>query len=177
MGAKIRQLRKEQGLTLEQLAERVGVTRSFVSQVENDLSNPSIQTLRNVADALGVPLFALFQPEPDGRVVVRKDGRVRIRRAESDVEFQLLSPDLSRSLEVVWVEIPVGGATSPKPRAHQGEECNVILSGRALMEVGNESFDLRPGDSIYLKCDIPHRTVNVGRSVVRMISAITPPSF
>ncbi len=159
------------------LAGQAGVTRSFLSQVENGIANPSIQTLRNIAQALGLPVFALFEDEQNHGMVVRKHERKRIRTPHSPVEYELLSPDLRRSMEVIIMELQPGQASSPFPRGHYGEECATVLSGKARVEVGEEHFDLDEGDTIYFDSGVPHRVVNLGRTKMRMISAITPPSF
>jgi transcriptional regulator with XRE-family HTH domain len=177
LGPRIRALRKKQYLTLENLATQTGVTRSFLSQVENNITNPSIQTLRRIAMALGVPVFAFFEDPLNDRKVVRKNERKRIRTAHHGVEYELLSPDLRRNMEVIMMELKPGQASSAIPMGHHGEECATVLSGRARVEVGDESFDLEEGDTIYFQSDVPHRTLNLGKTKMRMISAITPPSF
>ncbi len=177
LGGRIRSLRKLRGLTLESLASRVGVTRSFLSQVENNLANPSLQTLRSIALALEIPVFALFDDQLNDRKVVRKSERKRIRAAHHRVEYELLSPDLRRSLEVIMMELEPGQVSSAVPMAHHGDECATVLSGCARVQVGEEFFDLEEGDTIYFQSDIPHRVLNPGKTKMRMISAITPPTF
>lgn len=177
LGARIRAVRKERGLTLDALGQLVGVTRSFLSQVENDISAPSIETLRKIARALGTPVFALVEDHRDHRKVVRKQDRRRIRAPHSPVEYELLSPDLRRNMEVIMMELEPGQASSPVPVGHRGEECATILGGKARVEVGDEYFDLEEGDTIYFDSGVPHRVLNPGTTPMRLISTITPPSF
>jgi transcriptional regulator with XRE-family HTH domain len=177
LGARIRAVRKERGLTLDVLGRLAGVTRSFLSQVENDISAPSIETLRKIAQALGTPVFALVDDHRDHRKVVRKQDRKRIRGPHSPVEYELLSPDLQRNMEVIMMELEPGQASSPVPIGHRGEECATILSGKARVQVGDEYFDLEEGDTIYFDSGVPHRVLNPGTTPMRLISTITPPSF
>lgn len=177
LGARIRALRTERGLTLDMLGRQAGVTRSFLSQVENDISSPSIQTLRKIALAFGTPVFALFEDLENHHMVVRKSERKRIRAAHSPVEYELLSPDLQRNMEVIMMELEPGQASSATPIGHRGEECATVLGGKARVEVGDEFFDLEEGDTIYFNSGVPHRVLNLGKTKMRMISAITPPSF
>ena len=177
LGARIRAVRKERGLTLDVLGQLAGVTRSFLSQVENDISAPSIETLRKIARALGTPVFALVEDHRDHRKVVRKQDRKRIRAPHSPVEYELLSPDLRRNMEVIMMELEPGQASSPVPVGHRGEECATILGGKARVQVGDEYFDLEEGDTIYFDSGVPHRVLNPGTTPMRLISTITPPSF
>lgn len=177
LGARIRAVRKERGLTLDVLGQLAGVTRSFLSQVENDISAPSIETLRKIARALGTPVFALVEDHRDHRKVVRKQDRKRIRAPHSPVEYELLSPDLRRNMEVIMMELEPGQASSPVPAGHRGEECATILGGKARVQVGDEYFDLEEGDTIYFDSGVPHRVLNPGTTPMRLISTITPPSF
>jgi transcriptional regulator with XRE-family HTH domain len=177
VGLRVRALRQQQEMTLQVLADKANVTPSFISQVENDASNPSLQTLRQIAAALEVPIFYLFEEVHDAQVVVRKHERVEVRRPGAQVSYELLSPNSRRKLEMFRMVLEPGGATFDEPMAHHGEECATVLKGRIRVEVGGHAYDLRTGDTIYFDSGLPHRAVNVGDSSATMISAITPPSF
>jgi transcriptional regulator with XRE-family HTH domain len=177
LGSRIRMLRQQRGLTLAGLAAIVGVSRSFLSQVENGFCNPSLETLRRLASALGVPMFSLLDEPRPNRVVVRRGERKRIRAPHARVEYELLSPDLQRNIEMLSLELDPGEATSASPCGHGGEECAIVIRGLARVELGDEYFDLEQGDTIYFDAQIPHRVINIGRTRLWMISAITPPSF
>ena len=177
LGARIRAVRKERGLTLDVLGQLAGITRSFLSQVENDISAPSIATLRKIAQALGTPVFALVEDQRDRRKVVRRQDRKRIRAPHSPVEYELLSPDLQRNIEVILMELEPGQVSNPVPMGHRGEECATVLSGKARVQVGDEYFDLEEGDTIHFDSGVPHRVLNPGSTPTQLISAISPPSF
>lgn len=177
LGTRIRAARKTLGLTLEEVGESAGVSRSFISQVENEQAAPSIVTLRKIAKALGTPVFALVDDYDNDHTVVRKEERKRIRAPQSPVEYELLSPDLQRKMEVIQMVLEPGQASTPVPMGHRGEECATLIAGSVRVQVGDEFFDLEEGDTIYFDSGIPHRVVNLGSSQARIISAITPPSF
>jgi quercetin dioxygenase-like cupin family protein len=164
-------------MTLQVLANKANVTPSFISQIENDASNPSLQTLRQIAAALEVPIFYLFEEVHDAQVVVRKHERVEVRRPGAKVTYELLSPNSRRKLEMFRMVLEPGGTTFDEPMAHHGEECATVLKGRIRVEVGGQAYDLGTGDSIYFDSGLPHRAVNIGGTSATMISAITPPSF
>ena len=177
LGARIRAARKERGLTLEALGKMAGVTRSFISQVENNVAAPSIDTLRKLANALETPVFALVDGYPSDRKVVRKQDRKRIRAPHSPVEYELLSPDMQRRMEVILMELEPRQASTPEPMGHRGEECATVLNGNVCVQIGDEYFEMEAGDTIYFDSGVPHRVTNLGKTQARIISAITPPSF
>jgi mannose-6-phosphate isomerase-like protein (cupin superfamily) len=111
---------------------------------------------------------------------VRADERKHLRVSESDITWELLVPDLNRKLEVLWGEVGPGAMTPPPERdasQHVGEEVLVILEGALICWYDGEEFELRAGDSIAFDPTLPHRIENRGPDPVRMIIALTPPSF
>ncbi len=190
LGERIRKRRKEQRLVLTELAEMCTISPSFLSQIERDQANPSISTLHDIAVALGVTVGYFFaEPQAinqnhvtNGLVksdvhVVRADKRKRLIYPKSGIQNELLSPDLNREIQMMWVVLPPGTDTGDEPLAHEGEECGVVLQGQVEIWAGEEHFILGPGDAIYQKSTIPHRSRNIGDEDVIIIVAITPPSF
>lgn len=178
LGRSVRDARQERGLTLTALAAEVGLSPSALSQIERGAMNPSIESLRRIAAALDRPVFSLLGAEPAAaRVVVRANARRTLQLPESQVVYQLLSPDLQGRLEVLLYEVVVGGVTFEGGMAHPGEECVVILEGQAQLEVAGQAYALEPGDAATFSCGLPHALRNVGAVPVRAISCITPPHF
>ncbi len=190
LGEQIRRKRKEQGMILTQLAEMCGISSSFLSQIERDQANPSISTLHNIANALEVPLAYFFtdrddpvETAPPSRnhhqdvEIVRAGQRKILIYPGSGIKNELLSPDLNRSIQMMWVVIPPGAETGPEPLIHEGEECGIVLQGKVEIWAGDEHFILGPGDAVYQKSTIPHRSRNPGNEDVIIVVAITPPSF
>jgi transcriptional regulator with XRE-family HTH domain len=170
--------RRNLGMTLEDVAQTVGVSRSFLSQVERGLTNPSITTLRRIATTLRVPLFMLFSHNDFARnALVKKHDRYIITLPQSNCSYELLTPDLNRKIEMVLSTLEAGARSCDEPMSHPGEECVFMLEGQALIEVGNQEFILEEGDSLYFDCGMPHRVTTLGEKTAIMISAITPPSF
>ena len=187
LGAKIRQYRKTLQLTLAELAEQCNISTSFLSQIERDQANASVATLHTIADVFGLPLATFFeepgQKNNDLRLaettakVVRADQRKTLIYPGSGIRNELLSPDLQRNIQMMRVIIPPGIGTGDVPLVHDGEECGFVLQGQVEIWVGDETFILNPGDSIYQSSTIPHRSRNIGDVDVIIIVAITPPSF
>lgn len=177
LGQRIRELRQRQGLTLAELARRTGLTASLLSQGERDLAVPSVSSLRKIAEALGVPMAELFFESNEADCVVRKDARKRFTLPETNVTYELLSPNLQGKLEVILFKLGVGECSADKSLAHAGEECAFVAAGTVEVYYGENRYVLNEGDSIYLDSRVPHRIVNVGDKEAITISAITPPSF
>ena len=175
LGRRIRSLRTERGLTLTGLAQRVGITRSFLSSVERGVAYPSLVVLRSIAAALEVPVFLLFTaPEANG-IVVRRDARKVIRPPGAPVSYELLSPDLRHRIEMILVRLKPG--LDSAAMAHEGEECALVLRGRVVMTVGDVEYELNEGDSIYYDSGLPHKARAAGTEPAEIVSAISPPNF
>lgn len=177
LGEKIRAKRTEKNMSLKELAEKTGLTASFLSQVERDLAEPSITSLRHIAESLDVPIFYFLLEEQKHNPVVKKDERKVLKLPESHLSFELLSPDLNRQMEMMIGRLEIGAWSVEEPTAHPGEECILVLEGAMNIFIGDEEYLLEEGDSIYYFAAIPHRLVSCGSRDLVFLSAITPPQF
>lgn len=190
LGIKIRQRRKARKLTLTQLAQLCGISPSFLSQIERDQAKPSVGTLHTIADQLGVTLAEFFEesttaenggepkPHPPQAQIVRADQRKILIYPGSGISNELVSPDLQRTIQMMWVVMPPGSSTGDEPLVHEGEECGLVIKGNVEVWVGeSEHYFLGPGDAIYQKSTVPHRSRNIGETEAIIVVAITPPSF
>lgn len=178
LGERIRAARRSLGKTLEEVAQKADVTRSFLSQVERGVASPSLTTLRRIAWELGIPVFLLLADTSRARnAVVRKERRQNLILPNSSIAYQLLSPDLNRKIEMIITTLKAGGASCDQPLSHPGEECAYLLKGCVRVTVGEEVFDLEEGDTVYFDATLPHRIVNFGAETSEILSAITPPTF
>lgn len=109
--------------------------------------------------------------------MVRANARKTLMYPGSGIINELLSPDLNRAIQMMYVVIPPGASTGSEPLIHEGEECGVVLQGTVEIWAGDEHYILEPGDAIYQKSTVPHRSRNIGDDDVIVVVAITPPSF
>jgi mannose-6-phosphate isomerase-like protein (cupin superfamily) len=158
----------------------------MLSQIERGRANPSFRTLFKIARALdaSVSSFVVGIEGEDGGMLVRSNERKKLilpisesGSPDSGLVYELLCPNLSGRLEMIWIEYAPGVSTHETPFAHQGEECGVLLHGIMEAHVGDSCLVLKSGDSIYLKSHVPHWFRNPGRRRASMVWAITPPSF
>jgi transcriptional regulator with XRE-family HTH domain len=178
VGERLRTLRQFRRYTLQSVAARSGLSESFLSQVERGRSNASIASLKRIADALGVSMADLFEPDGlPGPRVLRRDERPALQFGILGRKL-LLTPRPLHHLEVFAGELEVGGSTGPEPYAHgDSEELFVVVSGTVRLELGGEVFELERGDSIDYRSSVPHRAVNTGNELAEVLWIISPPSY
>jgi len=178
VGERLREIRGRRRLTLREVAERAGLSESFLSQVERGRASASIASLRRIADGLGISISDLFQPEgPPGTSVLRREQRQTLAFGVLGRKM-LLTPRPLRHLEVFAGELDPGGSTGDEQYAHgDSEELFVVLRGRVRLELGDETHVLDAGDSIRYWSSTPHRASNAGAELAEVMWIISPPSY
>ena len=148
LGADLRAIRKQRGLTLVALAHCLDRSVGWLSQVERDISEPTLDDLRAFAQALDVPLSILLAGETGP--VVRAEARRKLGPRVEGLTEELLSPDLTDEFEVVHSTFEAGAArTEPVKRPTQ--ELATVVSGRMDVTVGDDAFTVGPGDSFRIR--------------------------
>jgi transcriptional regulator with XRE-family HTH domain/quercetin dioxygenase-like cupin family protein len=190
MGDHLRAARRRRHLSLRDLAGRIGLSPSLISQVETGRARPSVSTLYAIANELDVSLDELLfndadraarngeppltvvpvdpSPQPPapasaGPPVQRSTDRKVIRLA-SGVVWERLTTDSVPGIDFLYVTYEVGGASSPEHefQRHGGHEWGFVMSGRLGVTIGFEEHELGPGDSISIDSTVPHRLYNRG---------------
>lgn len=179
LGADLRALRKARNLTLTELADALGRSVGWLSQVERDLSDPSITDLRMLAKALDISVSSLFRadavPAQEAGFVVRKSARRPIGSREAGLIEELLSPDLTDDFEMVHcVFEPHAEITEPVTRGTQ--EVGYIVSGSLDLWVENRLFHLTQGDSFRIRGEA-FRWRNTQSEPCVAIWVIAPPIY
>ncbi|MBN1317131.1 MAG: helix-turn-helix transcriptional regulator [Anaerolineales bacterium] len=177
IGEKINARRNELGLSLRALAKEVDLTASFLSQIERDQADPSIKSLRRIADALGVPMLHFLSEDEVANPVVRRGRRKRLMIPESGVTYELLTPDLDRKMEMFVAEVHPSDQNIAYPLPYATEECILVLEGGLRITLGDNEYDLKAGDSIYFDCSILNNLIATGDEPAVFVSAITPAVF
>jgi transcriptional regulator with XRE-family HTH domain len=178
LGARLRAARARHRLTLRTVAERSGLSRGFLSQVELGQVSPSFTSLTKIVDALGESLVELFQP-PTTRTegVVRANERVEMTLPASGYLDEILTPSLQGRLLVLRSTILAGSDSGPAYHHDADEECVVILEGRLEVTVEGKVHDLGSGDALTFKSLRPHSWRNTGDEIAVAIWVITPPRY
>lgn len=179
IGEEIKRLRKEKGLKISDLATKSNLSAGMISQVERDMVSPSISTLWKITQALNVSIGYFFDEEPktDTSLIVRRNERKKISASNNNAMYELLSPDLNRKIEFLYITIKPGDSSSLELLTHEGEEGGIVIKGTLKILMEDKEYILNEGDSIYFDSTIPHRYVNIGEEICESIWAMTPPSF
>ena len=172
IGARVRSLRKKKGFTLAKMASECGCSPSLLSQIETGTVNPSFSTMESISSALGVSLAELVYDEANDRgntfCLVPSRGK-KILSTQGGVRFYLLSRGLDLPFEFVQNEWPPGTSTGEVPYTHKGQECGFVLEGELEVEIYGETSHLKPGDSITLHSNVPHRVSNRGKKTAKAV--------
>ncbi len=184
LGETVRRLRREQQMTLQNLADATGLSAAILSQLENDQGNPTLLTLRKIAKALDTSIFALLADVDEAESCVKVE-RKQAARTFSDPRFntvfELLSVGYrSNRLQSLRADIEPGMSTCDEPMAHgtwDDEEWTIVLDGEVLLEIGNERHELTTGDCVHFHPALAHRYSNTGVCKATLVSVVCPPSF
>jgi len=161
IGKKIQYFRKKNDITLKELAEKIHATPSLISQIEHGKANPSLATLKAIADVFNVPIGLFFENEIKRTApspVIRKNTHRRLL-TDGNVSYTLLNPD-SNEMEVILIEFPPGASTGEEHYHHDGYEVGYIIKGELTVTLDDNDYDLRQGDSISFKSIRPHKIKN-----------------
>lgn len=176
LGRRVALWREVRGMSLRGLAQRAGVSSSFLSQLENGRTNASVGSLRKIAAALGVSPAQLLDESPTHtRGVLRAEARPTLP-LEGAQKFVLSLPPL-RNLEVYAGTFQPGGSTGPEFYTHgQSQEMFIVTSGRVVLELANERFEMATDDSIEFLSSVPHRVINESDEPASVIWINSPPT-
>ncbi|MBU1880596.1 helix-turn-helix domain-containing protein, partial [bacterium] len=161
IGEKLKSLRVSSDLTQQDLAERAGLTKGFISQVERNLTSISLDSLEDILIALNTSLTEFFSEAVYEQVIYSEEDRVELEH-EGLERFLLLVPGATnRQMEPALVTLSPGDATQ-ELGPYEGEEFGYILSGRLSIQLGEKSYKCKKGNSFYFTTDQPHRIKNIG---------------
>ncbi|MBB6217836.1 transcriptional regulator with XRE-family HTH domain [Anaerosolibacter carboniphilus] len=182
LGAKIREIRQQNSLTLNELAEKTQLTASYLSQIERDLIDPSLSSLRKIAMALKVPIYTFLTHESKQHVLTKATQRRKLALPNSSIIYEFISPMASDKsanikMEMVYFKLEAKSWSSEEFIIHAADECIFILKGQLEVYLDKEKYVLEEGDSIYIIENIPHRFYNPRNEVVVGISNICPPIY
>lgn len=175
LGTKIKDMRLQLNLTQEELADRCELTKGYISQLENDLTSPSIATLGDILDALGSSFSEFFREEKNEKVVFAENDYIE---KESDGLVQnWLVPNAQKNLmEPLSVELAPHASTA-EDVPHEGEEFGFVLDGKITLTLGKKKYVCHKGESFYYSADRTHRISNESNTKAKFIWISSPPNF
>ena len=175
IGQKIKQLRVLKGLTQEELADRAELSKGFISQVERDLTSPSIATLMDILQCLGTSVSDFFNEEKEEQVVFSQEDYFEKTDTELFNSIQWIIPNAQKNrMEPIRIKLEAGGSTYPD-NPHEGEEFGYILSGSITLHIGSKTYKVKKGESFYFVADKQHYITSKAGATLIWVSS--PPSF
>jgi transcriptional regulator with XRE-family HTH domain len=175
LGNKIKELRLQCSLTQEELADRCELTKGYISQLENDLTSPSIATLIDILSILGSSLKEFFDEEEEQKIVYKKKDFVEKNSLEMKLKW-LVSNAQKNLMEPIIVEIN-GNSYTQEDIPHEGEEFGFILEGSVVVFYGKKKYICKKGESFYFKSDKIHYIFNKDNTKAKLIWVSSPPNF
>lgn len=175
IGSKLKALRILKGLTQEELADRAELSKGFISQLERDLTSPSIATLMDILQCLGTTIGEFFAETDDEQIVFGKQDFFTKTDAELKNTIQWIVPNAQKNcMEPILLTLEPGGSTCPDT-PHEGEELGYLLSGSILIHIGTSIYKAKKGESFYFTSAQTHYIETEDGASLLWISS--PPSF
>ena len=175
IGERIKEIRIERGLTQEELADRAELSKGFISQVERNLTSPSIATLEDIVLALGTDFGTFFSEEEKPQVVFNEDDYFEKDDADGNYSIEWIVPNAQKNeMEPIRLKLGANSSTTPD-NPHEGEEFGYVVSGRIVVHIGNDRYSVKKGETFYFHPEKTHYiTSNAGAEIIWVSS---PPSF
>lgn len=175
IGAKIKRLRQQLYLSQSELADRCELTKGYISQLENDLTSPSISTLVDILSALGTDLAEFFKKDDEKRIVFSTDDF--IEKKDEGMTLNWIIPNAQKNqMEPVLVTLePECQTFDDFP--HEGEEFGYVLEGKIRITLDKDQHICKKGESFYFTANTQHRISNIGKTKAKFIWVSTPPNF
>lgn len=177
IGNKIKDLRIQKGLTQEELAGRSELSKGFISQLERDLTSPSIATLVDILQCLGTDLKNFFNDSADEQLAFREADYFEKIDEELKNKIEWIIPNAQKNImEPIRLTLAPGGSTYPD-NPHEGEEFGYVLSGSIILIMGNRSVKVKKGESFYFTANTTHYIKANKKTGAILIWVSSPPSF
>ena len=175
IGEKIKRLRQRLGLTQEELGARTELSKGFISQVERDITSPSIATLMDILEALGTDIGDFFMEKPAEKVVYSAEDMFE-KEGDGRVIRWLVTSSQRDSMEPILVTLAPGASTE-EDDPHEGEEFGYVLAGRITLCAGKRVYVVKTGGSFCIHPSTTHSLANHGKTRAKILWVSTPPSF
>lgn len=180
LGEKMRNIRKSKKKTLSDVSKLTDLSISYISQIERDAIEPSLSSLRKIAEVLDTPLYMFMDDNNTDDLVIRKEDRVMMKFPKSEMFYEIVSPmpttEFTPSILFVEFELKPESEDAKDYIYHASEEIMVVTSGVDDICMGEKVVRLNPGDSTFIKANVPHKIINPSKdTIARGYGVISPP--
>jgi len=169
-------------MTLNELADKTNVTASYLSQLERNIIDPSLSSLRKISAAFGVPIYTFLEDEAKHPVLIQAEERQKLDLPNSTITYEFLTPMASNKainpkMEIIYFQLNPKSYSNDEMVTHAADECVFVIKGKLQIYLGDEKYDLKEGDSLYIIENTPHRYYNCGEEKASGICTICPPIY
>lgn len=175
LGRKIKELRLQNGLTLEELAKRSELTKGFLSQLERDLTSPSVSTLEDILEALGTNLSDFFHEKQEEQIVFKEQDFFVNEQENRTVEWIVPNAQKNEMEPVLLTLYP--HSRSEEMTSFKGEEFGYVLKGSVLLCLGEKKYKVKAKETFYITADQSHYLENPNDREAKVLWVTTPPMF
>jgi len=177
IGKKIRALRLGNSLTQEELANRLELTKGYISQLENNLTSPSMQTLFALLEVLGTDIHEFFSKEEEQTYIYKKEDFYEKENVDLKHVISWIVPNaLKYEMEPILIDLKPGGQ-SEIGDPHPGEEFGYVLEGQVTLVINKKRYIIRKGETFYYLANKEHYIINNSQQSARVLWVSTPPMF
>jgi transcriptional regulator with XRE-family HTH domain len=178
-GEKLREVRERKKMTMKEVAEKVGVTESLISQIERNRVSPAIETLLSIADILEIDfeyLFSGFRKSKSVQIVRKNEREIHVAHGVTYEQLSTAAPqDNGHGIQAYHLEIEPGKEKGSAEYGHVGMELGIIIQGKGELTFGKEKYKFSAGDSLSFASDTPHIIRNTGTTALKAYWVVTPP--
>ncbi len=177
IGYRVKDLRNRQRLTLKELAKKTGLTTSFLSQLERDLTSPSVSSLEKIAEALNTKVGYFFEREEGKELIFVKKGMVK-KVIDEEISCETLASGvLNIKMQPQVFTIGIGAELTEELMRAEGEKFVMLLKGKVELLCNSEKLTLGEGDSVYCAyTQNPRRLINIGETEAKFLLIVFTPS-
>ncbi len=175
IGSKIQNIRLKYGLTQKELADRAELSKGFISQLERDLTSPSIATLTDILECLGTTPGEFFGELESPKVVYHEEEMFEKTSDQNSVVWLIPSAQKNLLEPIIITIEPMGSSEHDNP--HPGEEFGYVLSGSGFLHIGENSYKLKKGCSFYFATTEVHHIENTSNRPLKVLWVSSPPNF
>ena len=175
IGSKIKRMRQQLNLSQAELADRCELTKGYISQLENNLTSPSIATLTDILAVLGSDLKSFFDEDVEEKIVFDENDFFE-KEDDGETITWLVPNSLKNEMEPILLTL-LPGVDTTVDMPHEGEEFGYVLSGEAVLHIGKKSYTIKQGNSFYFKSNKRHYIENKGNETAKILWVSSPPTF
>lgn len=175
LGIRLKSLRQQMGLTQKELADKAELSKGFISQLENDMATPSLQTLEEILECLDSDMSTFFRNVP-GDALVFPQAEMQVEENGTQTMITLVPPSARRTMHPVRIMLAPGGFSVPGT-LHDGERFGYVIEGSVELTAGERHKQLRSGDAFYICAGTAHYLRNTGQTPAELLWVSAPPNF